>query len=353
MNERPWTLPGVTCAVVQAGDFVRLTLPKGTVTAIEVPQSGIQDGTADYLATLRRDQSSIRHVVLGCRHALFGLGNLSNGAIRALVFETSRQLNSSPERVLPLLVGTRDALVPIGEVVDRLTTCQPTDTLPPGWLGGTMPFMTPLGLLTMGHISLGTLRVGTNRAIYLTTTAQVAPTVLQTLAQRLAQPFFGWFEALGVRTSADALVLSATGTSDKVNIQTMVDPLAFMLQTAFALWVEKTIVAWGRAMGLKAIVRIEGALDEEELTRVVRSVTAAGRWVGALQSAVALRGVMLEAVRNAALVNDTEGERWLAVGDEQLTRQTQGTHALEAFRNGVSRLTIHLGRGAFSTTFVV
>lgn len=356
MYQSAWVLPDVTCCVDNTGDVALLTLPKGTATAIEVPQSGTRDGTADYLANLSRAAPTIRQVVLGRGHALFGLGALSNGAVHAFVHEASRTLRCSLDALLPLFVGERDVLAPMGPLVSRLAMCQQTLDVEPngeGWMGGTMPFMTPCGLMTLGNLSVGSLQSGTNRVIYLVTTARVAPEVLREIAHRLAHPFFGWLEGIGVQSSADALVLSATGTMPSINIQSIEDPQAMILQTALSVWVEKTIATWGRTKGLVARVRLEGALNEEELTRVVRSVTAAGRWLGTVERISALRGVVLEAIRCATLINDSEADRWIAIGDESLSRQTQDESLLSAFRGGELRLTIHLGRGPFSTTFVV
>lgn len=354
MHGRPFALPGVKMGCSEEGDAMVLELPPHATVTMVMPNDASPDGVGSRLR-LQSASLSIRRMVLAANAGMYGLGDVSNAAIRAFVHEVSARWRVSPDDWLALLTGRRGELTPIADLVRATESAQqslgvPFDALPEPWTGTVMPFMTPEGLMTTGGLAIGAMMPAHNRALVLVTDAVVSRPALEAVATVTAKPFLAWLSAMGVASGADCIVLVATALRRDLVVTRSSDPMVPLLSEAFGTVLARLVEPWARSVGADFRVRVTGLLDGGEAVRVTAALTTTlGRWRRLLSSGADLREASLDAIRRIGLVNYTESDVQMRLGEVLLERRT----STKVSSSASSELTIHLGRGVVSTTFAV
>lgn len=233
----------------------------------------------------------IRAMVINTGNANAGTGEDGLVRARTTCIALARKLELSPEQVLPFSTGVIMETLPVERIVAGLPAAM-ADAQPDHWLRAAQGIMTTDTVpkaasaratvggrpVVVSGISKGAGMIRPNMATmlgFIATDAAVAPALMQTLAQALADQSFNRVTVDGDTSTNDSFVVIATGRAGNVPVTSLESDdgralLAAMLEVARTL--AQAIVRDGEGATKFITVRVEGGRSGEECRQVAYAI---------------------------------------------------------------------------------
>ncbi len=354
-RERLIEMPGLRVGFSADGGAAAVAVPASSRTAVAIPDAALADGTAQALKLRQMAGSRTGCILMSRGFSMFGAGELSDSALSALGHELVRRLGFTEEEIAFLLQGRRRELTPVGALVERCVEAwrglEAGASLPSGWMGFEMPFMTLEGMMRLGGLSVGDAVPMENRIALLATDASVRVDVLQQLLNRSAKPVFAWLRAVGVLSAADVVMAVSTGGGRPV--ASIEDPVCEMLSKAFELALERASRNWAKTLGRTIRVRLEGVGNEVEAENLIMRLTGAGPWLRSARTPGEVSGILRASLEQSALPGLDVSGFAMRLGETVDVLSLSQVWDLEALQTGRQTITLSMARGNLSTTFCV
>jgi len=233
----------------------------------------------------------IRAMVINTGNANAGTGEDGLVRARTTCIALARKLELSPEQVLPFSTGVIMETLPVERIVAGLPAAM-ADAQPDHWLRAAQGIMTTDTVpkaasaratvggrpVVVSGISKGAGMIRPNMATmlgFIATDAAVAPALMQTLAQALADQSFNRVTVDGDTSTNDSFVVIATGRAGNAPVTSLESDdgralLAAMLEVARTL--AQAIVRDGEGATKFITVRVEGGRSGEECRQVAYAI---------------------------------------------------------------------------------
>jgi glutamate N-acetyltransferase / amino-acid N-acetyltransferase len=386
-----WTAPaaasllpvlGVKMGVAEAGvrkanrkDLTVFLLDEGTAVAGVFTQNRYCAAPVQVCREHLAAGHGIRAMVINTGNANAGTGEPGLVNARATCIALAKELSLSPAQILPFSTGVIMEPLPVDRILAGLPAAL-ADAQPANWLKAAEGIMTTdtvakaasrqvqLGgqTVTITGIAKGAGMIRPNMATmlgFLATDAAIAPTLLPTLAKRLADASFNRVTVDGDTSTNDSFVVMATGKAGNVAVDDLDSAegqtlLAAMTEVARTL--AHAIVRDGEGATKFIAVRVEGGQTTDECLKVAYAIAHSPLVKTAFFASDPNLGRILAAVGYAGISDLDQGQIELHLDDVHVVSQG-GRHPEYREEDGArvmaqSEITIRvgLGRGNVSDT---
>jgi glutamate N-acetyltransferase/amino-acid N-acetyltransferase len=316
-----------------------------------------------------------RALLINAGNANAGTGDTGLAAARLTCAAVARQMDCTPEEVLPFSTGVIMEPLPVEKIIDALPRCA-TALTPGGWYAGVRAIMTtdtvPKGasrridvdatMVTVTGIAKGAGMMAPNMATMLSfvaTDAPIAPALLRQLVAEIADVSFNRVTIDGDTSTNDSFVLMASAQAPLRPIERSDDPRLIVVRAAMeevAVELSQAIVRDGEGATKFITITVEGGRDTAECERVARTIAHSPLVKTAFFASDPNLGRIVCAIGNAGIVDlDPRGVSfWL---DEVLVVADGGRAASYGEEDGQRVLAkpeigvrVALGRGKAATT---
>jgi glutamate N-acetyltransferase/amino-acid N-acetyltransferase len=232
-----------------------------------------------------------RALLINAGNANAGTGDAGLAAARLTCAAVARQMDCSPEEVLPFSTGVIMEPLPVDRIVDALPRCAAALT-PGGWYAAARAIMTtdtvPKGAsrrididgttVTVTGIAKGAGMMAPNMATllaFLATDAPIAHVLLRELAAAIADVSFNRLTVDGDTSTNDSFVVMASAQAPLRPIERSDDPRLSVVRAALqavAVELSQAIVRDGEGATKFITITVEGGRDSSECDRVARAI---------------------------------------------------------------------------------